>query len=215
VINILRRLARSEAAASAAEFGMVVPLLVLLLLGIIDVGRFAWELNRSEKATQMGARLAAVTDPVSSGLIAANFASASVRPGELIPAEAMPDVICSNATCTCAESASGVACPVDGDSTVAETAFDNIVERMQAIKPDITEAQVRVTYSGSGFGFAGSPPTKGGGGAAETMEVSPLITVSIEGAQFTPITSLLLASINLPTASTTVVAEDLSGSYSN
>ena len=208
------RLGHSEAAASAAEFAMVLPLLLMLLLGIIDVGRFMWEMNLAEKATQIGARQVAVTNPVSPGLIEANFASDDIAPGQPIPANAMPDVICSSTECSCAVSAGGAECPLE-DESVATTAFTNIVTRMQAIKPDITVAQVRVTYSGSGFGFAGSPPTKGGGSVEEQMEVSPLITVSIEGAQFTPITSLLLASVNLPTASTTVVAEDLSGIYSN
>lgn len=191
---------------------MVVPLLLLLLFGIIDVGRFMWSLNQAEKATQVGARQAAVTDAVSPGLIAANFAGPDIDPGDLIPADAMSDVTCSSSACTCETGAA--ACPL-ADTTVASTAFTNIVARMQAIKPDLTAAQVRVTYSGSGFGFAGSPPTGGGGSVAETMEVSPLITVSIEGAQFTPITSLLLASIQLPITSTTIVAEDLSGTFSN
>ena len=46
--------------ASAAEFSLVLPLLILLLFGIIDAGRLLWEVNRAEKATQMGARYAIV-----------------------------------------------------------------------------------------------------------------------------------------------------------
>ena len=42
----------------------MLPLLILFLFGIIDAGRFLWEINRAEKATQVGARLAVVTDVV-------------------------------------------------------------------------------------------------------------------------------------------------------
>ena len=37
------------------------PVLILFLLGIIDVGRYMWSINELEKATQMGARMAVVT----------------------------------------------------------------------------------------------------------------------------------------------------------
>ena len=57
-------LIRDERGASAAEFALVLPLLLLLLFGIIDAGRLAWEFNRAEKATQVGARVAVVTDPI-------------------------------------------------------------------------------------------------------------------------------------------------------
>ena len=43
---------------------MVLPLLLLFIFGIIDVGRLMWTWNRAEKATQMGARFAVVTDMV-------------------------------------------------------------------------------------------------------------------------------------------------------
>ena len=60
----LRNLLRRNGGASAAEFALVLPLLLLLLFGVIDAGRFMWEYNRAEKATQMGVRFAATTDPV-------------------------------------------------------------------------------------------------------------------------------------------------------
>ena len=62
------RLLRDRSAASAAEFALVLPLLIVFLLGIIDAGRFMWEYNEAEKATQMGARYAVVADPAATGL---------------------------------------------------------------------------------------------------------------------------------------------------
>ena len=39
----IKRLLRNRSGASAAEFGLVLPLLIILLLGIIDAGRFIWD----------------------------------------------------------------------------------------------------------------------------------------------------------------------------
>jgi Flp pilus assembly protein TadG len=64
MMRLLRQLLRDRRAASAAEFALVLPLLLVLMFGIIDMGRFFWQLNESEKATQMGARMAVVTTPV-------------------------------------------------------------------------------------------------------------------------------------------------------
>ena len=138
-------LLRCERAASAAEFALVLPLLLILLFGIIDVGRFMWEMNRAEKATQMGARFAVVTTPVSPGLIEADFAGGGIDPGDLIPAESLGALTCTSTACTC----SGT-CPVT-DLAVDSDAFNALVARMQVFKPDIDAADVQVTYRGSGF----------------------------------------------------------------
>ena len=42
----------NRSGASAAEFALVLPILLILLLGIIDAGRWLWTYNRAEKATQ-------------------------------------------------------------------------------------------------------------------------------------------------------------------
>ena len=58
---MIRRLLLDRTASSAAEFAMVLPLLILFLFGIIDGGRYMWEVNKAEKATQAGARVAIAT----------------------------------------------------------------------------------------------------------------------------------------------------------
>ena len=208
---VFARLLRCSRAASAAEFALVVPLLLLFIFGIIDVGRFMWEINQAEKATQVGARMASVTNPVSSGLVDADFANATLPAGSLIPADALGNLVCSSTSCSCAN------CPTSIGSGVDSAAFTAIVNRMAQIKPGITAANVEVTYRGSGFGYAGAAASGAGSGSAppETMEISPLVTVSLKDVQFTPITSLLLTSIDLPSFTTTLIAEDSAGTYSN
>ena len=56
--GLLSRLKNAELGATAAEFAMVLPIVILFLLGTIDVGRLMWTWNKAEKATQFGARYA-------------------------------------------------------------------------------------------------------------------------------------------------------------
>jgi Flp pilus assembly protein TadG len=207
---LLTRLLRCTRAGSAAEFALVLPLLLIFIFGTIDVGRFMWEINQAEKATQVGARMAIVTTPVSPGLVEADFASSTLPAGALIPASALGQVKCTATSCVCTGT-----CPTM-TSTVNSTAFSAIVARMAQIKPDIAAANVEISYRGSGFGYAGTAAAgPGGGSVTETMEISPLVTVALTGVQFTPITSLLFASITLPSFTTTMTAEDSAGTYSN
>lgn len=212
----LGKLLRCDRGASAAEFGLVLPLFLLMLLGVIDAGRFAWEYNKAEKATQVGARAAIVTDVLSSGLRDMDYAGETVggetlASGDRIPAAALGTIVCTNTACTC-ETAP---CP-SNLGTFNSATFNNVLlERMKAIQPTIEAADVEVRYSGSGFGFAEASGGGGGGGATEQMEISPLVTVTLKNVGFNPIMLFGVASFNLPQISTTLTAEDASGAYSN
>ena len=198
----LRQLLKDRRAATAGEFALVLPLLILLLFGIIDTGRFFWQLNKSEKATQMGARLAIVTTPVSPDLVGASYVAGTVKSGDLIPATALGTLTCDKDGCTCQANP----CP-GGAGDVDAAAFGAIVTRMSQMNPLITEDNVEVRYSGSGFGYAGA--------ADETMDVQPLVTVTVRDMRFSPIALLGFAGWDLPAASATLTAEDSSGTFSN
>lgn len=200
-------LLRDRRGASAAEFALVLPLLLLLLFGIIDAGRFAWEFNKAEKATQVGARVAVVTNSVPSGLVGEAYVGKTVggvtlTQGDVIPAGALGEIKCTRALCTCVTAP----CPTTL-GTIDTTNFDTVLlPRMQYMKPGITAANVELHYTGSGLGFAGDP---------NGMEIAPIVTVKLTGVQFKPITSLLFATINMPDFRTSLTAEDSSGSQSN
>jgi Flp pilus assembly protein TadG len=201
------RLLRSESGASAAEFALVLPLLLLLLFGIFDAGRYMWQTNAAEKATQMGARMAVVTYPLDSGLASASYVGVTVgsqtlTQGDRIPAGALGTLRCTNTGCSC----NTAPCPTAG--TYNGTAFTTIVNRMKAFKPDIAAANVIVDYSGSGVGYAGDP---------NGMEIAPLVTVSLQNVDFRPITTFLFPdlSIPLPDVRTSLTAEDSVGAQSN
>jgi hypothetical protein len=208
MIRIALRLTRSTCGASAAEFALVLPLFLILLFGVVDGGRFLYEYNEAEKATQVGARVAIVTNVLSPELNEENYAGQTtpggvkINTGDRIPYDALGTIKCTSTACSC-ETAP---CPSGLGTVDSDTFNDVLVARMKQIYPAIEAENVEVRYSGSGFGFAGS---------SEDLEISPLVTVTLTGLEFRPITALLFASIDMPTFSTTLTAEDASGEYSN
>lgn len=204
--GLLARFARSTGAGPAAEFALVLPLIIIFLLGIIDVGRFAWEVNRAEKATQTGARWAAATDMIASGLVNYSFATGveAVPAGSPVDDTDFPGISClsngTTATCTCLATC-------NFPTTADNTAFTNLVDRMAEIKPDIGAANVIVEYRNSGLGFAGDP---------NGPDVAPIISVQLRDLDFVPLTLLLFSgTIDLPDFSYSLTMEDGAGTWSN
>ncbi len=205
---MIRRLLQDRTAASAAEFALVLPLLLVLLLGMVDAGRWLWTYNRAEKALQMGARFAVVTDPMDAGLSSSYLGVGGLTQGDAIPASDFGKVTCSGAgtvaaatvSCSCTTSP----CPTLGTSN--NTAFQNLFDRLHAFMPETVPSNLKVIYSSSGLGYAGNPTEP---------DLSPLVTLQVSGLQFTPITGFLLASITMPTFTTSLTAEDQVGADSN
>jgi hypothetical protein len=191
---MIRRLLHDPRAAAGAEFALVLPLLLALLLGMVDVGRWLWTYNRAEKATQMGARFAVVTNFVSSSIGDSYVGSCSpaLVQGDPIPADCFSKITCTSSGCD--------------NGTADPDAFAAIVARMHAFMPEIAADNVTVEYSPSGLGYAGDP---------SGADISPLVTVKLGDLQFQPITTFLLTTMNMPTFTTTLTGEDLSGAVSN
>ena len=199
----LRFFLRNTRAASPAEFAHVLPLLPLLLFGVIDGGRFLWEFNRAEKATQMGVRYAAVTDLVlGSGFYDYSFSiNDGIPQGSTVPTDNFDNASCQDGSCTC------VGGNVCDDVAYDNTAFQDIVTRMSAMYPPIGAANVTVDYKNVGLGYAGDP---------HGPDVAPLVTVKLRDLSFQPITCLVFAcSISMPSFAASVTSEDLSGTISN
>jgi Flp pilus assembly protein TadG len=198
---MMRRLLLDRTGAGAAEFALVLPLLILFLLGILDAGRYMWEVNKAEKATQVGSRVAIVTNVVASGLGTQSYVGVGgLTQGDVIPASALGTITCTRTACTC-----NGTCPTSF-ATADSAAFDSIVTRMEYMKPGITANNVRIYYRGSGLGYAGDP---------NGMEIAPLVTVELTGLQFRPLVLFNAVAVSLPTFRTTLTAEDSSGSQSN
>ena len=202
---MIRRLILDRRGAGAAEFALVLPLLILFLFGIIDAGRYLWEVNKAEKATQVGARVAIVTNVLSAGLGTQSYVGVGgLTQGDVIPASALGKMTCrSTGCCINAGDCTGTY-PAVG--TFDSANFNLIVQRMQFMKPGIAANQVTVTYRGSGLGFAGDP---------NGMEIAPLVTVELANVKFNPLVLFGFVAFDLPAFRTTLSAEDSSGSQSN
>lgn len=207
------RLAHCRSGASAAEFGLVLPLLVFLLLGMIDAGRLWYEANQAEKATQMGARYAIVTNVIPPQLVAADYVGTAncdenndtvyencTTGSDIKNPGALGLITCTSASCTCTTS------PCPANPAIPGASFTNLVNRMQAMKPGIAAANVRIEFRGSGIGFAGDPTG---------MDIVPLVTVRLANQQFRPIALLGAVPFNLRSYATTLSAEDTAGVLAN
>jgi len=209
-MRFLLTLIRDQRGGPAAEFAMVLPIAIMFLLGIIDVGRLMWTWNMAEKATQMGVRYAAVTDYIVPGIANQSFVGLSgLTQGDVVPESAYGTTTCTKpstaVTCTC----TGI-CPWGASPTVAggtPDPFTGIFNRMDAIFPALTPANIQILYKPSGIGFAGDP---------NGSDIAPLVTVQLTGVNFQPLLFQFFgASVTLPDFSATLTLEDGQGTVSN
>lgn len=189
----------------AAEFALVLPLLLIFVVGTLDVGLYAWNINQAEKSTQTGARFAAVTTPLVDEITTTSYVGDTINgnfiaQGDRIPKDAMGVLTCTSTGCTCTTAP----CP---GTTFNAVAFGNLRDRMQDIYPAIRDTNIEVVYNGSGLGYAGDP---------YQPEIAPLVTVRLTSMTYQPITFVLFGgTIGLPDFAYTITAEDSNGTQSN
>jgi hypothetical protein len=212
------RLRRDQAGGVLVEATVMIPLLLLFTLGSVDFLFALYQWNAATKAVQLGARIAAVSNPVVNGLngLSTGVLSTTVLPGDPMPAF---NVTCDGGTsaCSCTGSCTGVATAVTasnlnnlvygrGRNACAsatwyyEAGMCNVFSRVQP-------ANVMVQYSHTatdGLGYAGRP-----GGPVAT------VTVSLQNLpyQFFFLGGLMgFSNIQIPAKTTTITSEDLSSS---
>lgn len=197
----LRRIISNQGGASAAEFGIILPLFILFLLGIIDVGRWLWTYNHLEKATQMGARMAVVTNAAPAGINASYIGVGGLTQGDVIPAAAFGKITCDNTSCSCTTSP----CPTLGAFNTAD--FNRVQQWMTLFYHEIAPTNVTLEYSSSGLGYAGNP---------NGPDLAPIVTVRLSGMTFTPLACELVGcSFTMPTFVASLTFEDGVGAQSN
>jgi hypothetical protein len=199
-MKIISKITRCHGGSSAAEFAMVLPLLILFIFGLIDSGRFLWACNRAEKAAQMGARFAVVTDVVPSDLAGYKFASnGKVAGGDAIPTNLFGKATCTSSGCSCTGTVAATNCGFSSG------AFNRIYDRLHAFLPELAVTNLQIEYENIGLGYAGDPVG---------LDIAPLVRITINNLAFRPMI-LFGGSITLPSSTTTLTLEDGVGSQSN
>ena len=205
---------RDQQGSVLVEVTIMLSVTLVLVLGAIDFLLLFYQWNAAAKAVQIGARLAAVSDPVASGLnrLSQAVVSASVPPGAAMPIFV---VTCDGRTSTC--TCNGVnACRgikgYDGaamntivfgrGSSSCSDATSSYDAGMCDIFSRVTPANVVIVYAQTGLGFAGRP-----GGPV------PTVTVSLQNLpfQFFFLSGLMgFTNLRIPALTTSITGEDLS-----
>ena len=194
------------------EFAILLPLVTIIVFGSVDLLYAFYQWNAAAKAVAIGARIAAVSDPVAAGLN--TLSNRVVVSGVAVPRGPMPSFIvtCNGDTtsCDCDGTCTGMA-----GNSYDMTAMNRIVfgrgslscgdatssytTGMCDVLPSIRPANVVIVYRQTGLGFAGRP-----GGPV------PTITLSLQNMTFEFFFLQALGiHIAIPSVTTTITAEDL------
>jgi hypothetical protein len=189
-----RRLIKGQGGNATVGFVVIAPAFLVLFFLVIEVaGAFFWW-KTAEKATQLGARVAIVRDPVATGVPAINPRSAGGVFG----------IACGHASNPCDFGDQTVwVCEGGGDGCNA-AAFQAVTAEMRRVFGNaFADENVRITYRYADLGFAGGP-------------FVPAVTVTLTGVPFGLFLGLLSglagdggALATLPDISTTLTGEDL------
>jgi hypothetical protein len=221
MFSFIAQLARDENGGPLVEVAIILPILILFLFGGVDFMNALYQWNAAAKAVQIGARIAAVSDPVASGL---SSISDDALSSSLVSGSPMPDftVECDGgeAACACVSGA------CDGMGSYSAEAMGLIVygragkkactppasqyfAGMCNVYAAIAPQYVTVVYKQTGLGYAG-----------RSFGPVPTITVSLNAASSKtrlPFKFFFLpfAAVDIPQVTTTVTGEALSASVAN
>jgi hypothetical protein len=192
-----RRLIGSEGGYASVGFVVIAPAFLLLFFLVIEVaGAFFWW-KTAEKATQLGARVAIVRDPVATGVPAINPRRNS--------ATAVYGLACGHSSDPCDFDAEDTWVCEGGGAGCNGAAFELVVAEMRRVfGGGFQNENVRITYRYVELGFVGGP-------------FVPTVTVTLSGVPFGLFLGILSglggdgarALATLPDISTTLTAEDL------
>lgn len=213
--------ARGEIRGRSEESGVVIIeaaatifVFLLLLFGVIEFSYVYYQWNSATMATERGARIAAVSDPVASNLKTLTGLEITTN----LPGDTMPsfDCTCNGATQTCTGTvpSGATACTYDaaamrtillGRGNNGSACVTGRNRGMCYYLPRLTAANIMVRYQYTGMGYAGR----------EAGPV-PTITVWLQNVRYSYIFLSALArltSVTFPVrATSTVSGEDMRGS---
>ena len=187
---------RSERGSAIVEFVALMPAFLGITFFIFEIAIAILWIGTAEKAAQLGARLAVVSNyavttlaPTQRNVVAMNALYGQQCPGGCV----------AFATATCS-----------GGGGVCSAGFTTIVNRMRGIMPNIQTANVTITYQYIGLGYAGGP-------------IVPRVVVTVSNVAYGAIITTLVSNLftmvlggdappaftTLPPITVTLTGEDL------
>lgn len=188
-MNIINKAIKNEDGAATVEFVAVSFALLILVFFVVELTLLFFFSLSAQKAAQVGARLAIVSNPAAVGVPVTNTRTAGGVFG----------VSCSDASSPCINF--GTLTCSGGDASCDVAAFNRILTGIQRFLGDAQAEDITISYTYVGLGFAGGPST-------------PSITVTIANVDYT--TGIIGAIVGtggafsaLPAVSATLTGEDL------
>lgn len=211
----LQSFRRDEAGATLIEFTVLLPIVISVFFGSVDFLYMMYQWNAAAKAVEVGARIAAVSDPVASGLN--GLSDEAILNGSAVGGP-MPSftITCngSTETCTCSGTCVGMATNSYSSAAMNRLVFGRgsnacgdaksyYATGMCDVLSSIGVSNVLVIYRQpqfGGLGYSGRPGSP-----------LPTITVALQNmdCQFFFLSYLLGTRCSMPAMTTTITAEDL------
>jgi TadE-like protein len=219
----MRRFLRDQNGGVLVETTIMISIVLVFVLGAIDFLFAFYEWNAAAKAVEMGARIAAVSNPLGSGLscitttcgtsdsLSTRVVSSSIHVGDVMPSFTVTCNDGGNGSCSCSGTCTGVSgynsaalntIVYGRGSSACGDATSHYHVGMCDIFPRIQPVNLKIVYAQTGAGYAG-----------RSRGPVPTITVSIQNLpfQFFFLGDLLgFSNINMPALQTTITGEDLS-----
>lgn len=198
MVRFGRRFRDNEDGISLVEGMIVFPLVLLAYATFVEFGFALFQWNQTINAMQLGARLAAVSDPLTGDLSALEADYPSDQGG---PTPATPlSVSCGAGATACNEDRMNRL--IFGSDGTCNPASGTSIPGMCDLHPQIRANNVLITYHRSGLGYVGRPS-------------GPVVTVTVEARNLTFnfffLGALLgLNALEIPAHPVTVTGEDLS-----
>lgn len=128
----IRAFRRCREGAAAIEFAFVMPVMLVISMGALDASLLMYEMHNGSEATRRGAREAVV------------LLYTLVDPADIV-----------GTTIDCTSDGSTVTCSSGTVRSDAQTLFTKILNSMKTVLPQLTAADVTVSYSDSGISNGG------------------------------------------------------------
>lgn len=146
-----RRFWAESSGLALTEMLLVFPIFIFVVGAMIEFGTMMFQWNQTVKAMQLGARLAAVSSPLTD-ISALNIYTTAVAPGDPAPLEGV-SVSCGAGTTAC--DATELARLLTGGDGCGDLSTG--VSGICDVAPFIGAENLRITYYRSGLGYVGRP----------------------------------------------------------